>query len=287
MRVFFILGLMVYCSPVFTQPVRNILDTQTGLPVSFVTIKVLHAPRGIIASEKGEFKLVIENSDSVLFSCVGYQQKIITGEKIGTTIYLDPHVKKLADVTTSEKKIVRTIYLGNKIEKFKNSENWGPSSNKVKEEFAQKIELPDSSSLYKLNKIFIPVINFRCWGPLLVHIYAADPVSQYPGEELFIKLVTVEKENIHQKKIRIDLTEENLYLRNCKHFFVSIGWPEEAYQNKCMTTIIMSRASLERTYSRQLAGNDFNWFPFGYFKDKFGNSYQARTVYSVLLDELR
>lgn len=287
MRILLLLVMIASYCPAITQPLRRILDMQTGLPVSYATIKVLHRPRGIIASAKGEFELLIDNTDSVLFSCVGYNQKIVVGEKIGTTIYLTPKIKELREVKIGKKRLVREILLGNKDKKLQNDFNWGPGSSGLKEEFAQKIEIPDSTFIYRVKKIYIPVKKFSCWGQLLVRIYAADSSSEFPGEEIFLKLVDIQKNDIRQRKATIDLSEENLYFHNCKSFFISIGWPQDAYYSKCITTVLLSKASQEKTYARYLGSNSYMWYPFGLFKDLNGVTFEAKTGYSVELEQLK
>src|SRR5262245_17488763 len=73
MKFLFCPILIISCSLSFAQPVRTVTDKQTNAPVPYATIKVLHAPRGIIASDKGEFQLQIDNSDTVLVTSVGYE----------------------------------------------------------------------------------------------------------------------------------------------------------------------------------------------------------------------
>ncbi len=289
MRFLFFLALVIHYKQAKSQPSRKILDEKTNLPVPYVTIKVLHSPKGIIAADNGEFELPIEKSDTVLFSCVGYNQIILTGEKIGAVIYLAPKIKSLPEAIIGSKKLLQTLLLGSRIKKPDKDINFGPGSD-LKEEFAQKIELPDSTFTYKLKKVYMPVEKRPCYGPLLVRIYAEDTSSIYPGEELLMKFVDVDDKDIKKKVLEIDLTDANIYFHQCKSFFVSFGWTTIKKLNPhrwCVTTILLTRASTELTYTRYLTNNNYNWFPAGHFRDLNGVPYQAKTTYSVEVDEMK
>ena len=265
---------------------RKILDKQTNFPIPFTTIKILHAPKGEIASINGEFELNIDAADSVLFSCVGYQQKIIIGKEIGTEIYLEPQIKTIEAVTVKDKKWIRTIILGNIDKKIKGDVNWRLTEY-GKDEFAQKIELPDSLLFYKINKIYIPVKKHIRWGPLLLHIYSADTVSEYPGEKLLIKPIYIKSRDVQDNKLVIDISSENLILHHSKSFFVGISSIQDTVTEKGLSMLLLSKSSDAQTYSRTLYSTSFAWFPFGLMMDRSKNPYSARTYYSVDVDEMK
>lgn len=290
MRFLLILSLLITGKLATSQPVRKILDEKTGLPVSYATIKILHSSSGTIATTNGEFELLIEKSDSVLFSSVGYSQIILTGGKIGTIIYLTPKIKLLPEALIGSKKFLQTLLLGSKIKNPDTDINFGPSSYDLKAEYAQKIEVPDSTLTYKLKKVYIPMEKRPCYSPLIMRIYAEDTGSIYPGEELFMKFVDVNDKDIKKKVLEIDVAEANIYLRQCKYFFVSFGWTTIIKPNPhrwCVTTILLTRASTETTYHRSLTANNYSWYPLGKFRDLNGVDYQAKTTYSVVVDEMK
>src|SRR6185295_6743442 len=104
MRVLIFFLLMVIPGISYCQFVRTILDKNTRSPVPFASVKVLHKPLGVIASDKGEFTLPIEKSDTILITCVGYYQLILTGEKIEDAIYLVPKIQSLPGVFLGSRK---------------------------------------------------------------------------------------------------------------------------------------------------------------------------------------
>jgi len=278
-------------------PTKKVVDRQTNTPVAFATIKILDKPSGVIASDKGEFQLNIESTDSVLVSCVGYEQTILSGKNITSVIYLNRRIKTLSEITISEKSFIRTLILGNGVE-FLNKKiicdfdpgtsndcwPWGPSGNN-KEEFAEKIRLPDSTHSYKIKKIYFPKVRRKCAGPLLLHIYREDTSSGLPGEELFLKPLYMDKSNANKNKISIDLTDENIYLYDAKSFFISFGWLPK--KENCISTIILIPSAYGNTYSRTLSIADYHWFRFGKTILTNNETMERNTIYAVELDELK
>jgi len=283
MRVLIFFLLMVIPGISYCQFVRTILDKNTRSPVPFASVKVLHKPLGVIASDKGEFTLPIEKSDTILITCVGYYQLILTGEKIEDAIYLVPKIQSLPGVFLGSRKYFRTITIGHTEEITKNNVNWGPAN--LKEEFAQKISLPDSTFSYRIKKIYIPVKRYRCWGPLLVRMYKIDPGSEYPGEEIFSKYVALGNKDIKNQTALIDVSSDSIYLYNERGFFISVAWPDIANQNGCITTIQLSPSSKETSYSRYLASKDYHWFSFELHS--YAESHHLRTIFSAEVDEFR
>jgi hypothetical protein len=202
MRCFLIFSILLCRAYGFAQPLRKVLDKQTGLPVSYATVKVLHQPRGVIASDKGEFVLSLDRSDSVLFSCVGYEEKILIGGQIDTIIFLFPKIKTLSQVTIGKKIPARSIVLGEKIKRSKDERYWLVSS--AQEEFAQRIDIPDSSHVYKIKKVIIPTGKYTCPGSLLLRIYTPDSITGLPGEPLLLKFVEVRRSGT-RKEVIIEL----------------------------------------------------------------------------------
>jgi hypothetical protein len=287
MKLYCLISTLVFCSYISAQPLHKILDSETKKPVSFATVKVLHNPHGVVASERGEFALIFDNADSILFSCVGYHDKILMGSQIGETIFLSAKVKSLAPVVVKSKEIARTFVIGNNYKRSKSDMNWGPGLTGLKEEYAQKFELPDSSRIYRVKTIYIPVEKFVCLGPLLMRIYATDTASGYPGEPLFLKYIDLKRADIKDRRAIVDLHDVNFYLYDSKSFFISIGWPPDAYHNKCVTTIMLSKLSTAKTYSRSLASKNYGWYSFGQFQDLRGVHYEQKTFYSVELEEIK
>jgi hypothetical protein len=263
--------------PVFSsaQHLRKIIDSATGAPISFATVKVLNQPRGVIASENGVFDLHLDPADSILISSVGFQEKIITAKEIKDSILLSPKFKTLAEITVKDKKYLRTVYLGKGVPvlhekivcKDNDCWNWGPTE--IHEEFAEKIVLPFPDLTYQLRKIFLPVKQVNCWGPLLLHVYIERKGSEFPGEEIFIKPVSFTRSQVHNNFAEIDLSAEEIYFENNRQFFISVGWIPGASKEKCLTTILLHLSKEDAdTYSRSLLSNKYQWQKIGYVEGK-------------------
>ena len=91
---------------------RVILDGESKLPVSFATVKVLNKPIGAIASEKGEFVLDLQETDTVLFTCVGYKPSKIRGKDISEVVLLHRKPNTLKKVYVRTNKVSPMLVLG-------------------------------------------------------------------------------------------------------------------------------------------------------------------------------
>lgn len=222
--------LLLSCGAIAQPLLRSIQDGQSKAPVSFATVKALHTPKGVIATEKGEFVLDISPSDSVLISCVGYKQRLIPGGAVGTTIYLEPRVKVMKELTIHETKLVQSLTLGNGAPYLnkKLTCDWNPGKLDQdclpwgaggKAEFAERVIVPDSLHIYHIKKVYIPTRYPDDRGPFLLHVYASDPNSPYPGEELFQKSISITRQNISKNKVVADLSAEGLYIQDSKTIF--------------------------------------------------------------------
>lgn len=273
----------------------TVVDANNNAPVPFATIKVLHSTRGEITTTKGEFQIFIEPADTILISSVGYQTKILTWKTMSATVYLVPAPKMLEQVTIRPTIPIRTIILGNgkdlihQVINCRFTENgpqdicwpWGPSG--LKEEFAEKIGL-DSSRLYRLLKVYVPVRKNNPYGPLLLRIYEEDSISGMPGEELFLKLVNVERKLIYKNKVVIDVSAENIYIGG-RNFFISMSWPPGQTGRTNFTALAFFAHGKDNTYARNLLSEAYNWHPFGLMKNQNGQTKQINSAYAVEIEE--
>jgi hypothetical protein len=162
---------------------------------------------------------------------------------------------------------------------------WKLRDGAEKDEYAERIDLPDSTHFYKVKEIIIP-IKGECRKPMLLHIYSSDPNSEYPGVELLTKSVRFEKFLRHHKAV-LDLSDENILLHGTRTFFISFGFLWEENRIPCVTNIIMKPSSKGNTYSRTLAHSEYNWSKFGNLRTKENEEYAVTTFYAVRLDEMK
>jgi hypothetical protein len=275
---------------------RVILDKNSHTPIPYATIKVLHSNKGEVTSEKGQFVLQIAPVDSVLITCIGYKTRIFLGSELSSLVYMERKTNELSHIFIRQPVSAGKIILGNgkdfinadikcrySGEATDNCWPWSPSD---KEEFAERISLPDASITYKLTKVFIPTRVKSDYGPLLLKIYAEDSLTGMPGEELFVKLIAVSKKSISKSKVKVDFQSEDIFINGAKTFFLSIGWPPGSSYNKNFTTLIFFLNEEDNTYSRNLVSTSYNWYPFSVMKDANNNIKKATTFYAVELEKL-
>lgn len=279
-----ILGIFLI-SKLYGQEKRKILDKETGLPISYVTVKVLNFPKGTIGSATGDFALNIGSKDTLLLSCAGYENTKITGKDIKNIIYMEPRVIELNPVFVSSKKFIGKVLIGNENKITKGHFTWGPSIAENYDEFAQKIILPKSGSFLKINKVFVPFKKLgKCVGPFLLRIYYPDTLNNQPGIEALNRVIG-ETDVLNKKNVLVaDISSNNLLFNESDSFYVSISWPPEAFPLKCKTGIPMSKLSNSQTYTRTFATYSFHWFPFGKIKDSNGVEFEVKTFLSIEAD---
>jgi hypothetical protein len=264
--VFFSLQVSILASG---QVSRTVVDSETKLPIPYATIKVLNKPRGVIASETGTFVLSIDPTDSILFSSVGYDSRTITAHDLLPTIFLKPLIRTMAAVNLPVGKIETIFFTGFDTNHFKDDWSWGPGGDA---EFAQRMDIPDTTHSFRLMRIFVRIRKHGCYGPLMLHIYEADNFCDCPGTEIFSKAISLNRTNVKKQKGSIELLDNNLYFQGVKSFYVGFSWlPSEL---PCLSTIYFLNSTKKNTYSRSIYHVDYKWAPFT-FKDKDGNPANA------------
>ncbi len=293
---FLLLIIPVVCYTQITT--RSIRDKSTHTTIPYATIKILNSPKGEIADQDGKFLLDILATDSVLITSVGYTSLLITGREMSSQVFLDRNPALMQNIVVRESVPIRKLLLGNgkdlvdKNFRCRYTEKgakdncwpWGPSDRK--EEFAEKIILPDSNKIYKLQKIYIPTRKRDKYGPLLLRIYESNEFTGLPGEEIFIKKIDVSSKNISKNKVVVDFSTDNFYLRNNSAIYISIGWlPGTSFAND-FTTIALVESKHDNTYARSLFGA-YIWYSLGRMRSNEGVESKINTMYAVEVEERR
>ena len=247
-----------------------IIDSKTGLGISFATIKVLNTTKGVIAFEKGDFSLEFASTDTIQISCINYYTKKIIGNEMTDTILLDRNIKTLDDVMVKSRSFINTTFIGDDFKNLEVVKFNSFAANKDKTEYAKKIKLVESDNLYKLKSIQLGVNKINCWGSLLIHIYAENKENGLPGEELLRKVVSVSKENTRKSKATFDISNENVVLpARTACFFVGVEWLQSRESSNCITTLLMKKSSETNFYYRSLQSKFYNW---NYLDDNIANN---------------
>jgi hypothetical protein len=65
-------------SPVGAQPLSCSIADSAGEPIAYVNVYAPQKDAGAISDDKGRFTLDVGDSDTLMFSCIGYEEKKIT-----------------------------------------------------------------------------------------------------------------------------------------------------------------------------------------------------------------
>jgi|GEM_PF-2379067 len=278
------------------QVTRVVQDQFSKKGIPFATVKVLNANRGTIASANGEFHLEIFENDSLFVFAVGYLLKKISCRNPEREIFLEPLVRTMDTIVVRHTISLGTIVLGNGKDMLhkthrcphdKKKDNcipWGPAN--AKEEFAERINLPDPSRIYKIKTVYIPTRKDDEYGPVLIRIYDHDTISQKPGEALFVRLVNVSKKDIYKNKVRVNLSEQDLLFQGGTSFYVSVGWPDGPVKKR-PAILALFEQDTKNTFSRSLTTKEYQWVSFGRATNQDGTSRRnTGTAYAVELEQL-
>ncbi|TCZ70454.1 hypothetical protein [Flaviaesturariibacter aridisoli] len=297
-RLLPLLALLQLSTVAVGQATHRLRDRRTGAPVPWATIKVLNRPQGAVANGEGFFELTLNGGDTALISSVGYAPKHLT--QLPDVIDLEPVARPLDTVRVRQTVPVRTLLLGNGVPfldiKLSCSISgnspagicfpWGVGNDEGKAEFAERMELPDSTRAYRLLRLWLPTRKTDCYGKLLVHLYAEDPLTGGPGEELWVKLIEVDAASVRRNRLKIlvDLTAEAVQLPPGQAFFVSTGWPPGT-PHTCFSIIPLFRGTQSNTWRRYVRSNGFSFFPseMNWVDEPGGHA--ANTVYAAELEE--
>jgi hypothetical protein len=269
-----------------------IIDQGTNKPIPYVTVKVLHSTRGQITTEKGAYRIIVNDDDTVFLSSIGYQDTVIAGARINNLIALRRKYEILQTVVFRSKNEIAMFIVGNGrdfidkniechnsqvFDSKNNCLSWGPGG---AAEFAEPIGLPDSLKTYRITRVYIPVTKHGCWQPIFFQIYEPDSISRKPGNVIFQKLVSSESGTYKKGKFILDLRDEFVYIGRMHHFYVSLSWDPSFFATDCISTLALFRSTGGTIYSRSIQSPNYEWLPF-YMKS--GNS---QTMFAVELQEL-
>jgi hypothetical protein len=233
----------------------------TKEPIPYATVHIANSKIYSDADENGRFEISVNKTDSLIISSIGFETLMVA---FSTIVAFDSFFLKQCVVNIPEiiitKPIVKTF--GSVNDKKDRSITGGSQASRT--EVATLIEIPESSSYYRISKIFIRGKDFKDENPVRLHIYAVDSIG-LPGRELLIKEIIIKKKEDDKKVITLDVKDQNIVIEN-NSFFVGIQWltstkvklftgPEiyETFRNKKLLT-----------YRRQLNVKNNKWF--GEFK---------------------
>jgi hypothetical protein len=196
----------------------QVVDNQSGAAVSYATVGLLHQGYITNADSKGLYKLmVLSSADTLLVSCVGYQEKRVPVAIVTTTpiISLEPKVQVLRPV------IIQKLRQQMVLNSFSRSWDFTLVTMGLQLQVAQHLQAPREGSLLRSvqigtgHSIFDPERSrFR------IRIYDIDSLSKGPGKDLCHEAIEVQAST---RNVTVDLTPYSIVVPN-RDFFVAVEW---------------------------------------------------------------
>jgi CarboxypepD_reg-like domain len=214
-KILFILLLFTFCNNSIGQNkiISGIVfNKNDGNAIPYA---IIHSTKSNIfynTDENGKFKIDIPINDTIIFSCIGYENLTLVNFSLIDTIYLNEKINQLEDVIVSKSLPLEIGILENKKTRSFLGELLNDSYEAV-----NLIKVPEKIKQYKITKIkfkqktYSPNMIFR------LHIYTVDD-NNLPGEELLKKQIIMSKEYFNNGILEFDLKDQNIILEKSSFF---------------------------------------------------------------------
>jgi len=226
---------IIYYSDSFSQMYSGqLIDQQSGAPISYVNIGIVNKNIGTVSNTKGEFTLELnstEDNDTLFISCIGYERKayLISNFKNSfrsmdqIIIELQPKIYELAEVVV--RPIGTKIYtLGNFCE---SNSAYGNAfySKELGTEIGVLVNLPENkNNAYLQNfRFYVGKFTFDKF-PVRLNVYNLKngrPNENILTEPIFIELTSVGEYIVELEKYQI-ITNGDFFI-SLEYYRVSDG----------------------------------------------------------------
>jgi len=259
-KILFILLLFTFCNNSIGQNkiISGIVFNKNDRNV--IPYAIIHSTKYNIfynTDENGKFKIDIPINDTIIFSCIGYENLTLVNFSLIDTIYLNEKINQLEDVIISKSLPLEIGILENK----KTRSFLGESLND-NYEAVNLIKVPEKIKQYKISKIkfkqktYSPNMIFR------LRIYNLDD-NNLPGEELLKKQIIMSKEYFNNGILEFDLKDQNIILEKSSFFagiqFISSDKVDLTKMNIDIGIGETNRLKEILTYRRN-RGLNYKWF---------------------------
>ena len=257
MKPLLLLNIFLLCATTLisqTNP-QVVTDAISRRGIPYATIKVVNKPTGTYADSTGLFKIITDESDSLLVTCVGFQPKKAIASL--DTVYLNPILVNLGEVnvkTTKAKEQIIGLVEAKRVGTFYFCGN-------VNSEIAVLIKIPDSFTYYRIKGVKFKSKHENGSSLLRLHIYSLSKDGT-PDKEILSRDVMIN--NNLKSNGQIDLSQFNL-IRNDRVLFVGVE-DIKAYTkldtknlDECIGIGMTSEVNQDLTYNRSLKDPKFQW----------------------------
>jgi hypothetical protein len=233
-----------------------VFDIITREPIPFATVKNITKRIAFYANERGEINSEVNKGDTIIISCVGYEEKKMVVPARVDTFFLIPRQIVLKEVSVSNLALPE-ISIG-----LVNKKTGISSSSQVFVEFAIKISLPKGNDYYQLKKILLRAKKTTNDNDRIrLHVYKPDK-SGFPGEEMLPKDILINDYDRKKGIIEIDISDLDLYIEDEIVFigFEFIGKINKEFPKENGSTIYFTLLHPEPvSYSRTILDTEHKW----------------------------
>jgi hypothetical protein len=199
----------------YSQKNIIIANSISNTPILYANIKVLNSDKGFYSNNKGIF--IIDNklnkNDSILVTCLGYSSIKKQIGKLKDTIFLNPSIENLKEITLKSKKpILKKIGFKRKNMAFFTGTDFqlGLLIQPVKKDenkYINEIIIPVTKGIKHIkrkNKTFNSILK--------VLLFSVK--ENHPYKTIIKKPIIINYNNNSRKKIKVDISDENIQFDN-------------------------------------------------------------------------
>jgi len=240
----------------------RVINDKTKLAIPYASGFLVHQKKYFDANDNGQYSILADQSDSVGFSCIGFQSRLFSVQEL----ILANQISLQESVNTLEEVVVRSAVaerIG--IVNEKQTTSHLGASYDSKYQIVTLIKISDTIKRGVIKNVLFKQKRFDADRPMRLHIYDVNE-NGYPGVELLNRDVIINNDNFKKGYLIIDVRDQNI-LVNGKAFFVGVQWITP-YNNINVKGFFSSSGIGETTkltsvYSyHNFTGNPGEWFTF-------------------------
>ena len=197
----------------------SVVNDKTKLAIPYASGFLMREKKYFDADENGQYSILADQSDSVSFSCIGFQSRLFSVKELISA----NQISLRESVNTLEEVVVRSAVaerIGIVNEKQTTSFAGSPANKYY--QIVTLIKFADTSKRGIIKNVLFKQKKFDADRPMRLHIYDVNEKG-YPGVELLNRDVIINKDNFNKGYLTIDVREQNI-LVNGKAFFVGVQW---------------------------------------------------------------
>ncbi|NRF38059.1 hypothetical protein [Pedobacter foliorum] len=291
MKTLFTFLLLVFITRVHAQDKLNlfhIVDSETKLPISSVSVSIIRARLAINTENDGVFSIPGNLSamrDTIIFAAQNYRvYKFPIRELEGRDSIQLVRIAFLAPPKQSVSKLDTLLndFDSNDVEHYAGVSERATSFEWL--QLAQRFDAPKIGGVLKNVSIYRLLFSYTGteYTKFRVRIYGLDSLTRGPGRDLCSKVI--EAKSNGRRRIKIDLTDLNIIIPD-PEFFVAVEWVRDFHNmgyvrlNNAdgLTTnqVINYRPAIGispvKTNNLNIWGMNFRraWLPYSYFSPDF------------------